>query len=333
MASVGAPWPAVVGVSGGSDSLALMFLLSDWARKRRLRAPIVLCVDHAVRAESASEARQVAAWAQAAGLAAHVLRSARPIAAQSDIEAACRALRFRLIGEWATKHKMRAIYLAHTLDDQAETFLLRLARGSGVDGLSGMRPVARYPDPAFPHLSLVRPLLRFRRDDLRAYLEETGRAWLEDPMNADVRFARTRIRQAWPHLEALGLTRLRLADAASHLGRARAALDAASQAVIVRAFRPHGDGAAVDCRALSEAPRELGLRALAGILMLVGRRTYRPRFDSLEALFDSLSAERIGNGRTLHGCRIAPAPRKYAVFGSRTLLVRPEKPRKTLGKG
>jgi len=333
MAAIGAPWPAAVGVSGGSDSLALMFLLRDWARRRRLAAPVVLCVDHRMRPESAREAHQVAAWSRKAGLVAHVLHAADAITAQSDIEAACRTLRFRLFGEWAAKRKLHAVYLAHTLDDQAETFLIRLARGSGVDGLAAMRSVTCFPVPAFAHLKVVRPLLGFRRGELRGYLKDAGRTWFEDPMNGDVRFLRARIRQAWPQLEALGLTRLRLAETAGHLGRARAALDSASQAVAARAFRPLPDGVAADPRALAAAPRELALRALAGILMLVGQRAYRPRFESLAALFDSLIGSGIGNGKTLHGCRIAPATPKCAPFGACTLLIRPEKPSNTLGKG
>jgi len=332
MAAVEAPWPGAVGVSGGSDSLALMFLLRDWAKSRRLPPPVVLCVDHGVRPESLSEARQVARWARKAGLAAHVLTDADRKPLHSDIEAACRALRYRLLGAWTSKRNLKAVYVAHTLDDQAETFLLRLGRGSGVDGLAAMRPVAPYPHPVIPELKVVRPLLSFDRLDLRAYLLELCQPWLEDPMNADPRFARARIRNAWPQLEALGLTRPRLAQTAEHLGRARAALDTVSQAVVVRAFRPLADGAALDPRALGGAPRELALRALAGILMLVGRRTYRPRFERLEALFESLSACETTKGRTLHGCTIAPASRKYAVFGASTLLIRPEKPRQSPGK-
>ena len=332
MDSVAAPWPVAVAVSGGSDSLALMFLLRDWARSRGLPLPIVLCVDHGVRPESRAEARQVVRWARNAGLGGNVLTNleAPP---RSDIVAACRVARYRLMGEWAKRKGLMAICVAHTQDDQAETFLLRLARGSGVDGLAAMRSIAPYPDPEFSKLRLVRPLLGFGRQELRDYLGTASQPWLEDPMNDDPRFARARIRSAWPQLEVLGLTRKRLAESAAHLGRARAALDTVTQAILMRACKPCQDGVAVDPVALIGAPRELGLRALASILMAVARNPYRPRFERLQGLFDSISAGEFGSARTLHGCRIAPAPSKWAVFGKRTLLVQPEKTRQSAGKG
>jgi tRNA(Ile)-lysidine synthase len=331
MEAVGAPWPAAVGVSGGSDSLALFLLLSDWARSRGLAAPIALCVDHGVRPESAAESRKVVDGLRKTGVTAHVLK-ARETVPSSDVEAACRRLRYRLLGAWSAKKRLRSVFVAHTQDDQAETVLLRLARGSGVDGLSGMQPVARYPDPAFPGLSLVRPLLGFSRQELRDYLEDKGQRWVEDPMNADPRFARVRVRNAWPQLEEIGLTPARLAETAAHLGRAREALDAVTLAVFARAFAPSRDGIALDPVALGRAPRELALRALARVLMLVGCRDYRPRFERLTALFESISTGALKKGRTLHGCRIAPATGKLAVFGGNTLVILAEKTRQTVGK-
>jgi tRNA(Ile)-lysidine synthase len=331
MEALGAPWPAAVGVSGGSDSLALMLLLRDWAKQAGLPPPQVLCVDHGLRPEAKNEARKVRQWARKAGLSCHVLTcSGKP--PRSDVEATARALRYRLMGKWAVQEDMAAVYVAHTRDDQAETFLLRLARGSGVDGLSAMRPLAPYPDGDFSSLKLLRPLLGVTRLQLRAYLEEAGQPWLDDPMNADPRFARVRIRNAWPQLEALGLTPSRLAEAAIHLGRARSALDAVNQAVLQQACKPYKDGLLLDPVALTDAPQELGLRALASVLMMVSKNPYRPRFERLHGLFSAILAGALGAGRTLHGCRIAPAPKAGAVFGTGTLLIQREKSRRKTGK-
>src|SRR5262249_6478014 len=127
MAALGAPRPVAVGVSGGSDSVALMLLLRDWAKRQRIAAPVVLSVDHGLRARSAADARQVLHWAKAAGLKAHVLawKGTKPAA---DIEAAAREARYRLMGERCRAHGIERLCVAHTRDDQAETFLLRLAR-------------------------------------------------------------------------------------------------------------------------------------------------------------------------------------------------------------
>src|SRR5689334_5885658 len=140
LVAMGAPWPGAIAVSGGGDSVALMHLLAAWARRRKRQAPAIVTVDHGLRAGSAGDARKVARWAKAAGLKPHALRWEGPHP-NSDVEAQARQARYRLMGEWTRAHDITALYIAHTLDDQAETFLLRLIRGSGLDGLAAMRTV------------------------------------------------------------------------------------------------------------------------------------------------------------------------------------------------
>ena len=291
-------------------------------------APVVLTVDHGLRRESARDAKRVAAWAKSAGLKAAVLRwqGAKP---KSGIEAAARDARYRLMGAWLKKSGIDTLLVGHTRDDQAETFLLRLARGSGLDGLCAMQPHAPWPLAGFETLSLRRPLLDFGRDELRAWLRAQGHAWLEDPMNDDASFDRVKMRRALSVLEEAGISAARIAAAAAHMARARAALEVVTEAVLARASRRTASGFAIDPAALTAAPREVGLRALAALLMAVGGQAYRPRFDALERLFDRLGAGTLGAGATLHGCRIAPWPRSAPDFRPGTLLVEPEKPRKT----
>ncbi|HUO02509.1 MAG TPA: tRNA lysidine(34) synthetase TilS [Rhizomicrobium sp.] len=321
-----APWPAAVAVSGGGDSLALMHLLAGWAKSSGRANPIVLIVDHALRDGSAGEAKAAAAAARKAGLPAHILtrRGARP---KSGIEALARDARYGLMGRWLKRHGITNLYVGHTLDDQAETFLLRLGRGSGLDGLSAMRARAPFPVPGFEDLSLVRPLLGIGRANLRTYLRTQRQDWLEDPMNSEARFARSRVRALLPALEAAGLSSQRIADAAAHLARARAALELATEAVLARAARPLGRHVLLDAKALAAAPREIGLRALAALLMTVSGEPYRPRFEALERLFDRIAQEGLGNGATLHGCKLYPAPRSARLFGPETLVLAKESSR------
>jgi tRNA(Ile)-lysidine synthase len=308
-----------------------MHLLHDWAMARSLPLPHVVTVDHGLRPESADEAKQVVRWARKAGLKADVLSSDAPPPV-ADIEAAARQLRYRLIGAFAKKRKLAAVYVAHTRDDQAETILMRLARGSGVDGLAGMRVLAPFPDPDFPGLAVVRPMLGLDRKALREMLVARRQTWIEDPMNADARFARVRVRLGWPQLAPLGITPERLVETAAHLARAREALEITTQAVLARACQPYEGGVAIDPVALAGAPTELGLRVLAKALMAVSSNPYRPRFDRLSALFAAITQGDLGGGRTLHGCRIAPAPRAKRAFGAKTLVIEAEKGRKGLGK-
>jgi tRNA(Ile)-lysidine synthase len=324
MAGHAAP-PWAVAVSGGGDSLALMHLLRGFAHGRGLAPPIVLTVDHGLRKDSARDAKRVAGWAKQAGLAAHLLtwRGKKP---KKAIEAAAREARYRLMGDFLVKNRIATLFVGHNLDDQAETFLLRLARGSGLDGLSGMTPVAPWPVPGFAQLSLARPMLGLGRDELRAYLSALGQSWLDDPMNDDASFDRVKIRQARAVLSKAGLMPARVAAAASHLARARESLEIMTEAVLQRAVRTSAEGVVLDVTALKAAPREVGLRSLAAVLMKIGEQAYRPRFESLERLFDRITGAGLGGGATLHGCQLRPLPKDPEP--SRLLVCR-EKPRKT----
>jgi tRNA(Ile)-lysidine synthase len=318
--------PVALAVSGGGDSVALMHLFVDWARKHSGALPTVLTVDHVLRDDSANEAATVAQWAQALGLSAHVLRwhGKRPI---SGLEEKARAARYKLLGEWCAANGVASLFIAHTREDQAETFLIRLGRGSGVDGLSAMAPCSRFPLPGFERLHVMRPLLQFGRAELRTCLRARDISWFEDPMNTDRGFARVRVRELLPQLEATGISVERIAEAADHLRRARAALDEARDAFFAKNVQFAEGQALVDAVALSRLSREIGLRVLSHLLMQVGLLTYRPRFVSLEALLDSvLSGD---PARTLCGCRVGIAPKALAAFGPQTLVISRERRRKS----
>jgi tRNA(Ile)-lysidine synthase len=318
-----------VAVSGGSDSLALMRLLAGRARRARRPAPLVATVDHALRPGSKAEAKQVAAAAKTAGLKAVILTRKGEIPA-AGLEAFARDARYRLLGAWAKKAGVKTVFVAHTQDDQAETLLLRLMRGSGVDGLAAMRPTAPWPVPGFAGLVLARPLLGFTRAELQAFLRAAGEKWIDDPMNEDARFARVRLRQAWPELERLGFSKARLARTAAHLAGARDTLERAAEALSARLLRPTAEGLLLDAKGFAGVPAELFLRVLAAALMAVSGRPYRPRFERLVRLSEAILGGTLGAGRTLHGCKIGPAPRRLAPKGTNLLLVRRETGRKAV---
>lgn len=281
-------------VSGGPDSTALLRLVAGLAQ--RLPAPpVVLTVDHGLRPAAAVECATVARDAAALGLSAEILTwtGAKPT---TGIQAAARAARYRLLADAARRHGCDALVTAHTLDDQAETFLLALARGSGVYGLAAMRASRDLGDG----LVLLRPLLGTPKADLVAWLDAAGIAYARDPSNADPRYARARLRAAAPTLAALGLTQRRLADTARHLARAAAALDGAADAVIATAT-PFGPAARLPLGALVGAPEEIGLRALARLVMRIGGAPYPPRLDHLERLHAALKDAPVSLKRTLAG--------------------------------
>ena len=325
-------WPrdarAALAVSGGSDSLALMHLFSDWVVDAAAAKPFVLTVDHGLRPESAADADFVVTAARAIGLSAHILtwEGAKP---EASIEDAAREARYRLMGEWCRGHDTDALLVAHTEDDQAETFLIRLGRGSGLDGLSAMEPRAAYPLPGYA-LELFRPLLGFSRAELRSYLNERRVIWLDDPMNEDPRFTRVRLRKLLPLLAEAGVSPKRIADAAAHLRRARDALEWEVETFLARCSREVPSTVLFNGAALREVPREIGLRAFSALLMRVSGRRYRARFERLEGAFDAVTSPAFRQGRTLLGCRVAPAPKVDACFGPSTLAISCEGPRRAV---
>ena len=294
------PAPAVaVAVSGGADSMALMLLTGAWAGARRGRVTAVT-VDHGLRPESPGEAARVARWARRRGIAHRTLPwvGVKPV---GDIEAAARAARFRLLEEWCAETGIFHLLLAHHREDQAETFLLRLARGSGLDGLAAIAPVAERPG-----CRLLRPLLALPKARLVATLRAHDQAWVEDGSNRSDRFARVRLRKGRALLAREGLSAARLAATARRLARARQALELPLARLLAEAATPDPAGfLRVNPAPLTAASPELGLRALAAVVMAVGGADYPPRLERLERLYHEIGAG-LKRGRTLGGCRIVP---------------------------
>lgn len=286
-----------VGVSGGADSLGLVMLAQGWAAERGGDV-LALIVDHGLRPESAAEAALVGGWLGARGIAHAVLRweGKKPVTA---IQAAARAARHRLLAERCREEGILHLALAHHRDDQAETVLLRFARGSGIDGLAGMAPVR-----AAGAVRVIRPLLDLPHERLVATCRAFGQEWIEDPSNRNPRFARARLRAAGEALAAEGLDPPRLADIARRAARARNALECGTAALLAEAAEVHPEGwLRLDPKPLLNAPEELGLRALVRCIAATGGAPYAPRDEAAERLLAEIGAGAF-RGRTLGGCRV-----------------------------
>jgi tRNA(Ile)-lysidine synthase len=302
MAALGPFEPAphlAVAVSGGPDSLALTLLLDRWARARG-GAVLALTVDHGLRAEAADEAAWVADRLGARGIA-HETLTWRPAAAHAAAQDTARSARYsRLVARCAEAGILHLAF-AHHRADQAETLLLRIAAGTGPDGMSAMAWQRELPD-----LRVLRPLLDVPAARLRATLRGFGQPWIADPSNDDPHHERVRVRRTLPDLAAEGLTVDRLAATAGALGRARQELDTARADLAARAVRLHPAGfAAVDLDQLLGARAPLGADVLARVLRCVGGRDQLPRRERLSRLVDMLRA-RPDRPQTLGGCEIRP---------------------------
>jgi tRNA(Ile)-lysidine synthase len=280
-------------VSGGADSMALVLLLDRWARARGGEI-LALSVDHRLRPESAGEARQVAAWLRARGIAHRTLVWKRPSGAVgAALQARAREERYRLLAGWCRRRGVLHLALAHHAGDQAETVLMRLARGAGLDGLAGMAASL-----AREGVRLIRPLLLVDPRRLRASLAAAGQDWIEDPSNRDERFERIRWRRIVPPGE-----RFTIARAAAEIGAERREREV-RLADLLAEVHPSPDGALeLRMEPLMTAQPGLALAALGRILMAVGGEPYSPRQESLERLLANLRAG--GPASTLGGCRVA----------------------------
>lgn len=184
-----------VAVSGGADSLALVLMAKEQLAVFGYEI-IALTVDHGLRPSSGREAQYVAQIMGQSGIEHHILpwSDVKPV---SGVEEAARAARYQLLCEWCRKNGVKVLLTAHHLQDQAETFLMRLQRGSGLEGLCGMREIINRDG-----IMIARPLLNIKPEVMRAYLKQKDIAWIEDESNADTNYLRNRMRIFLPQLES-----------------------------------------------------------------------------------------------------------------------------------
>jgi len=287
-------------VSGGPDSLALMHLAARWRERHDGSALVVLTVDHALREGSRGEAELVARAAEAEGLR-HAILTWEHGAVDTRLHARARTARYDLMAAYCTAHDIPSLVTAHHLDDQAETFLMRLKRGSGLDGLAAIPEQGSWAG-----LTLLRRLLDVGKERLVATAEKVQLPFVTDPSNDDARFERGRLRGAMDALSKLGLTPEAIALAARRLRRARAALETATDDFLARHAETRATGyAELDLAALLAGPEEIALRALARLIGTVGGGAEPVRLAKLETLLAALNAD-SSKAHTLGRCRIVP---------------------------
>ncbi|QGY01375.1 tRNA lysidine(34) synthetase TilS [Methylobacterium mesophilicum SR1.6/6] len=293
----------LLAVSGGPDSSALMHAAAALAHPgTSLR---VATVDHGLRPTSGDEVEGVARAADRLGLPHTTLRWTGPKPG-SGLQDAAREARYALLSSQAAAIGAGLVLTGHTRDDQAETVLMRLAAGSGLAGLAGMRAERNLA----PEIVLGRPFLHLPKATLVAWCEARGIPVLRDPTNADPRFARGRLRDAWPALEREGLSAARLARLAERAARDEAALRSAAERALATALRPGTEQGAtlrLDGARLAALPEAVALRCVDLALSRAGAAPRR--LDRLEALvLESLLPALRRNApirRTLAGILIA----------------------------
>jgi tRNA(Ile)-lysidine synthase len=301
----------VLAISGGPDSTALLYLAARW-RHALKKGPALLAVtiDHGFRPESVREARAVQRLARALGVR-HRIRRWKGTKLRTSFQEAGRTARYRLLAQAARSIGADCVVTAHTLDDQAETVLFRMARGSGITGLCGMRITAPLPGwrgsarDAEQPMCVVRPLLHLRKARLIATLARAKIPYADDATNRDVRFARTRWRELMPSLAREGLDAERIALLARRLLRADAALeqfvDRAMQELDVESSR--NGSIILDATRFLRWPTEIGVRLLRRAIAQYGYEGAL-RLGQVEALHAAMGSARGCLRRTLAGALI-----------------------------
>jgi tRNA(Ile)-lysidine synthase len=277
-------------VSGGIDSLAMVLLLKN------SHDIVALIVDHSLRKESAKEAARAAQILTRLGVENKILKKKNSIKANLQEEA--RKLRYGLLVDYCKKHKIKYLATAHHAEDNAETFLLRLARGSGLDGLSAIPEISEING-----VRIIRPLLDHTKAGLKKILVENKIKWVEDPTNKGDKYKRNRLRHALDALEDKDLITTRINDAAINLARVRHYIEGETDKAFISCVTVQRRNARLDTQKFKKLHEEIAYRVLVTLIMRLAKPQHRPRFAKLKRLKTDILT---GKTRTLNGLIFRP---------------------------
>lgn len=290
-----------VALSGGSDSLALSLLLNECFPNKTTS----LTVNHNLRDESTQEANEVQRNANALGLN-HKILEWKHEDVSSNIHETARHARYDLLTGYCKAHSIKYLFVGHNKEDVAETFLINMFRGSGIYGLSSIPTVTIYND-----IKIIRPLLNFRKQELRDYLLEKKCKWIEDPSNFKDRFLRTKIRKL---LQSSAMSDIisdpdllidRLALNAKNIARARVEIENLCNDKIAQIVTLHEEGyLTINYRDFVALGEEVALKILCLCLITIsGRSTHQPRLEAVQRLYESIMLHST-KAKTLCGCEV-----------------------------
>lgn len=268
-----------VAVSGGVDSVALLYWLAE------IGANIVcLHVNHGLRAAADIEAQYVRDTCDKLNIPCHIFRWTGEKPA-TGLEAAARSARYKFMTDFCRDNGIEFLLTAHQADDQIETFLMNLSRGSGVFGLAAMQAVSERDG-----VKIVRPLLNISRDELKNYCDTRGIKYFTDEMNSDARYTRVRIRQN-RHLlhDKLGISDERILLAIENMNRARNAIAGDVEKLVADVM---GNGFAMFRDSfLFDLAQDIRLKFIGTLIQKIGGDDYQPRLNSLEKALDKLHGD------------------------------------------
>lgn len=298
--------PIGVGVSGGADSMCLAHILAQAGFEIH-----AFTVDHGLRAEAKTEAAQVSEWLKSYENVTHHILTWSHEGVEARIQEAARKARFDLMHGKCLDLGIETLFLGHHRDDQAETVLMRLSKGSGLDGLGGMEALSIRAG-----LKIARPLLDISHAEIVAFCTDNKIQWIEDPSNRDEKFERVRLRRAREVLEAEGLSNKRLALTAQRLIRAKQALEEISKKAW-KGLCVHQSTRDIhlDFSKWQAQPEEIQIRVLQkAFLILEAERDYAPRLERIENLNAQLRDENVFKKVSFGHCFVERKNDKILIY-------------------
>lgn len=298
-----------VACSGGADSLCLTLQLADWCAAHNI-ALTALHVNHHLRLQATQEADCVKQWLIHKNIQCHILTVGRDLRKEGNIQAAARHARYALLTKWCKDNNISYLCVAHHADDQAETFLMRLARGSGVDGLSAMKPVTQYNG-----ITVLRPYLYHTKAEIIAILKKDHQSWIDDPSNKNKSFTRVVMRDVLPVLQEASITSRHIVNVTSHLARASDCLhQMVNEWIVEQGVWKGAYYAALPTSVFQSLHKELALRVVSQCLLHF--HSDELRFKHLEPLVHALQKE-AHRKVTLHHCVIHPYRNRILIYRER----------------
>jgi tRNA(Ile)-lysidine synthase len=306
------PKKIAVALSGGADSMALTFLLEEFCRDKKIKL-FTITIDHKIRSSSTKEAQKLQKILSAKKIHHEILTISTAKIPQKNIEAKLREERYEMLYTFCVKNKIEFLFLGHQQEDVAENFLIRLFRGSGLDGLS---TIANYYQ--FKEIKLIRPLLDFEKDDLKQFLQQKKIQWFEDETNKDEKFLRNKIRSFFATFPEKNLLQKRIKNAADEIARTRDMFDKIliNEAKKILYFKENKFF--VNHKKLQKLDEKTALKILALIAIEISKKPYKPRLEKLKKFYEYLKNDDI-KPRDFYGCSIKKFDKNYIIIFSKKL--------------
>lgn len=291
------PEKIAIGVSGGCDSVALLFLLQDFCQKNNIKL-FAVTIDHKIRENSTNEALELQNILHKNNIFHHILEIPNNKIPQSNIEANLREIRYELLHDFCQKNQVEFLFLGHIQSDIAENFIIRLFRGSGFDGLSSIAKISDYKN-----IKLVRPLLDITKDELKNFLQEKNIKWFEDETNKDEKFLRNKIRNFLDTFEEKDVICKRIKTTSDDISNIRDEFDdemLKAAADIVQIYENRF--ITINIAQLSELEEKTALKILALTLMEIGQKPYKPRLEKLQRFYHWIIDNEDHRPRNFYNC-------------------------------